>query len=315
MPEDQITLTPYTPALRQEWDDFCAKSRNATFLLNRGYMEYHSDRFEDCSLVATRGGRIRALFPAARQGDALVSHPGLTYGGLVTATDTCTAEALGIMESICNRARERGLGRIVYKPVPHIYHRYPAEEDLYALFRLGARLTARNVSAAILMESRPAFSQLRRRGIRKAQRAGITVQQTTDFLPFWDMLSANLAARHGAVPVHTLQEIEGLARAFPRNIRLFTANRGDCPAGGAVIFSDGGTAHVQYIASTPWGRDNGAVDILFGQLVGDTFAGCRWFDFGTSNLDGGRILNASLIHQKEGFGARAVCYDTYTIDL
>ena len=40
-----------------------------------------------------------------------------------------------------------------------------------------------------------------------------------------------------------------------------------------------------------------------------------YFDFGISTEDGGRVLNEGLIYQKEGFGGRAVCYDTYEWDI
>ena len=41
------------------------------------------------------------------------------------------------------------------------------------------------------------------------------------------------------------------------------------------------------------------------QLIEDVFSAKRWFDFGISTEDDGRILNQGLIEQKEGFGARA----------
>ena len=40
-----------------------------------------------------------------------------------------------------------------------------------------------------------------------------------------------------------------------------------------------------------------------------------YFDFGTSNEEGGKVLNTSLIYQKEGFGGRGVVYDTYEWEL
>ena len=58
------TIERYTPALAREWDDFIGRSRNGTFLLRRGYMDYHSDRFVDCSWVVRRRGGIRAVLPA-----------------------------------------------------------------------------------------------------------------------------------------------------------------------------------------------------------------------------------------------------------
>jgi hypothetical protein len=41
----------------------------------------------------------------------------------------------------------------------------------------------------------------------------------------------------------------------------------------------------------------------------------EYFDFGTSNRPENDDLNDSLIFQKEGFGGRAVCYDTYEYSL
>ena len=41
----------------------------------------------------------------------------------------------------------------------------------------------------------------------------------------------------------------------------------------------------------------------------------RFLDMGTSAMDDSTALKRPLIFQKEGFGARAVCYDTYTYEL
>jgi hypothetical protein len=41
----------------------------------------------------------------------------------------------------------------------------------------------------------------------------------------------------------------------------------------------------------------------------------RYFDFGTSNEQAGRYLNATLVAQKEGFGGRGVAYRCYRLDL
>ena len=41
------------------------------------------------------------------------------------------------------------------------------------------------------------------------------------------------------------------------------------------------------------------------------YANMRYLDFGTSNEQGGLVLNEGLIAHKEGYGGRTVCYDTY----
>ena len=82
---------------------------------------------------------------------------------------------------------------------------------------------------------------------------------------------------------------------------------------GTVMYVTDNVAHSQYIAASEQGRDYGALDLLFSKLITDVFAAHRYFDFGISTEQGGRFLNEGLMFQKEGFGARAVVYDTYEI--
>lgn len=81
--EQDLHVELYTAAMKEEWDAFVDSSRNATFLLRRDYMDYHSDRFTDCSLIVRHGDKPVALLPASRHGSEARSHGGLTYGGLV----------------------------------------------------------------------------------------------------------------------------------------------------------------------------------------------------------------------------------------
>src|SRR5574344_499267 len=84
----------YTAEQLAEWNKYVAKARNATFLFNRGYMDYHADRFHDYSIMFYKNGKLHSLLPAHQVGTELYSHYGLTYGGLimdinVTIADTC----------------------------------------------------------------------------------------------------------------------------------------------------------------------------------------------------------------------------------
>ena len=89
------TIERYTPALVREWDDFVGRSRNGTFLLRRGYMDYHSDRFRDCSWMAYQNGKLRAILPAnIDDAGTLHSHQGLTYGGWITPVGHLDGEDL-----------------------------------------------------------------------------------------------------------------------------------------------------------------------------------------------------------------------------
>ena len=127
-------IVRYTPDKAVEWNAFVAQSKNGTFLFDRGYMDYHADRFKDFSLMVYKDGNLYALLPANIKGDILTCHGGLTYGPLVM-NRKCSAK--GIQESfivINLYLRASHVSRVIYKAIPWIYHQLPAEEDLYAKF-------------------------------------------------------------------------------------------------------------------------------------------------------------------------------------
>jgi hypothetical protein len=152
--------------------------------------------------------------------------------------------------------------------------------------------------------------------VKKALSAGVRAQEEIDFAAFWDLLTATLVERFDAEPVHTLGEITLLRERFPLCIRLFTARSADGELlGGVVIYQSDRVAHAQYIATSPAGREVAALDLVFDHLLNDVYRDHPYFDFGASHENGGRAINAGLIDQKEGFGARAVAHDHYRIDV
>ena len=314
---DSLKIAPYTSTLKHEWNEFVRHSKNGTFLLERDYMDYHHNRFNEYSLLIYKGKRIIALLPGHIQGDSFCSHNGLTYGGLIMSNQTTTALTLDIFELLLNHLREiDGLTKIIYRPTPSIYHRYPAEEDLYALWRCNAQLIGRKVSSVIEQKQALPFNTLRKRKLRNAFNAAYRVSQNNDFASYWTILSDNLSDRHHATPVHSLEEMVRLSQLFPDNIRLFTVrDLSKQIVAGCIIYETDRVAHTQYIASTAEGRENGAVDLLFNYLIHTHYISKDFFDLGTSVEDGGWILNEGLIFQKEGFGGRAIVYDTYELLL
>ena len=306
----------YTADRVDEWNQFVAASKNGTFLFDRRFMDYHSDRFRDHSLMVYRDGRLYALLPANQKEDTLVSHGGLTYGGLVMSPQ-CSAK--GVLESftaINAYLRQLGFRSVVYKAIPWIYHQLPAEEDLYALTAVcNARLTIRDISSAIVSTRRTKFTESRRSGLRKALKAGLTVRESDDVDAFWHILNDNLTQKYAVRPVHTADELRLLQGRFPDNIKLWLVYDGDTPVGGTLLFLTPQVLHTQYISATPYGKQHGAIDLLFDHLIYNIYADYPYIDFGKSTVSNSADLNEQLIFQKEGFGARAVCYDTYEYEL
>ena len=303
----------YSADRADEWNAFVAASKNATFLFDRRYMDYHSDRFQDCSLMVYYKSSLYALLPANLKGDTLYSHQGLTYGGLLMTEKSKTAVVRDIFIAINDYLRQQGVSRVVYKHIPWIYASLPSEEDLFALSNVcHASLVSRDVSSVVMLDRRLSFSTLRKRGVKKAEKSGAVISEMQNCSEFWSLLETNLKERYGAHPVHTLEEISLLKSRFPQHIRLFVASLEGRVVGGTLLYIDHQTAKTQYISANEEGKRMGALDLLFSQLIAQCEKhGIRYFDFGTSNLVANDDLNDSLIFQKEGFGGRAVCYDTY----
>jgi hypothetical protein len=304
-------ITVYNQTFKNEWDEFIKISRNGTFLFQRNYMDYHSDRLKDCSFLFLAKGKVQAVLPANVMDNVLHSHQGLTYGGLVTSNKANAADVLQIFQQLNEFIKGMGIQRIIYKPVPNIYHKIPSQEDLYALHRINAKKIGCALSSAIFQNNRISFSELRKRGVKKAQKENLTISHSMDFIPFINLLNDNLQKKYGTSAVHSSDEITHLQSLFPDNIKLFIAEKSGEMIAGAVVFIMSNVIHVQYIVANDTGKQTGALDFLFHELINNTFAHIPVFDFGISTERLGEYLNENLIFQKEGFGGRGVVYETY----
>lgn len=311
-----IHVVRYTPDRAAVWNKFVDSSKNGTFLFHRNYMEYHADRFTDHSFVFYDDkGEPVGLMPACVRGDEVVSHAGLTFGGVVVDVNMKTAHMLRLFTALLNHLREEGVRRLVYKAVPDIFHRIPSGEDLYALYVNNARLCRRDASSAILLADRPKFSKGKREGVSKAVKAGIEVRETTDYRTFFEIGIEVMRQRHNVSPVHTAEEMSLLGNHFPSNIRLFGGYRADRMLAGVIVYVHAATVHIQYMYNSEEGLGCGALDIIIHHLITETFANYRYMSFGVSTESNGLYLNEGLVQQKEMFGARCIVHDFYEIDL
>lgn len=301
---------------KELWNSFVNKARNATFLFDRNYMDYHDDRFDDNSFMFYHKGKLKAVLPANVAGDTLYSHQGLTYGGLLLDKKATVEDVLECFDSLNSWLRENGISKVVYKALPWIYQQYPSEEDLYALtWKCKAQLISRDISSSIVIDNKLKFAESRKSGIRKALSLNIEVGESNDVDGFWHVLEDNLGNRYNAKPVHTSSEMKLLMSRFPNNIRLYVAKMNGEIVGGTLIYVTPQVVHTQYISASVEGKKHGALDLLFDYIINKVYANCRYFDFGKSTEQGGAYLNEPLIFQKEGFGGRGVCYDWYQWEL
>lgn len=314
MANDQFKTVTYSAEHRTLWDDVVTKSKNGNFLHQRDYMDYHAHRFDEQSVIVLKHDNPVAVFPCNRVGDQISSYGGLTYGGLIYGNNLHMVSVLDIFDRIADHYRRANVKRILYKAIPHIFHRYPAEEDLFALHRSGARIYRRDISSAIRLDSRIKFSDSRKCTIRKSAKLGIAIREGEFFSEYHELLT-RVVAKYGTEPVHTPEELQLLKGRLPDNIRLFGAFVGEKLLAGVIIYDFGPVVHTQYMASSDAGREIGALDFVLAHLIEEIFASRQYFNFGISTEHDGKYLNAGLIFQKEGFGARGIVHDFYEWDL
>lgn len=310
-----LELKPFTPGDTQRWNACVRAASNGTFLHERGFMDYHADRFDDCSLmVCNAKGAAVAVLPANRVNDVVHSHGGLTFGGLLMTPTLGVSACLAVFEQLKAHYAALGASTLLYKPVPRVFQRIACEDDLYALSRLGAQLVRRDASTVIDMANRPKWGKGRQWIVNKGRKAGVQVQQLSDPRLFLHLLCEALA-RHGASPVHTAEEMSLLMQRFPLAVRLYGALLDGRLLAGSWVFDFGHTVHTQYLANSTEGREVGALDFLVAELIDKEYADRRFFSFGISTEQQGQVLNSGLAAFKESYGGHTTVNDFYRLDL
>jgi hypothetical protein len=314
-----VTIVKYSDDYKKEWDDFVVNSKNGVFFFLRDYVEYHSHRFIDYSLMFYDDKKLIAILPANIDGDTLFSHGGLSFGGMLLNSKITTVLAINLFSALLEFAKQKEIVKIIYKCIPYIYHIHPAEEDLYSLYQTDAILIKRNPSAVIKMRDKFDFQTLRKRAVKKGIKNKLVVRKTDDYKPYWDIVAVNLMDRYKVNPTHSLEEIEYLKNKFPEHIKLFASFKDEKMVSGVVMYENKTVVRAQYISTAPEGRFIGALDVIFDYLINTYYVDKDYFDFGVSTetylVNDKLILNEGLVFQKEGFGGRSVMYDTYEIRI
>jgi hypothetical protein len=307
----------YSLEYKNSWNEFISNSKNGTFLLNRNYMDYHANRFEDHSVIISNNENIVALLPANISENKLISHQGLTYGGLIYSLETKLGDLIEIFKLLLDFLNKNNIQYLVYKSVPQFYWTHYNDDVDWILFKLNGKVIRKD-SAYVIDNSKLkiGYQERRKRSIKKAKKLNFFIDEGISHLKlFWnDILIPNLQEKHGVNPVHTLVEIEELADKFPNNIRQYVIFLDGIIVAGCTIFETENVAHAQYISGNEIGRNSGCLDLLFDWLIIERYQGKMYFDFGIANEEMGQKINKGLMDWKEGFGARAMSHDFYEIN-
>ncbi|WP_096027560.1 GNAT family N-acetyltransferase [Campylobacter lanienae] len=297
----------------QLWNNFNKNAKNGLFMFDRSYMDYHSDRFKDNSLIFYENEKPIALLPCNVSQNALYSHQGLTFGGFIVDENMKQGKMFECFEVLKEYMQENCFEKLIYKCIPYIYHKIPAQEDLYALFRNNAELFRVDCSTTIDLDNICKMPKGRKAQISRAKREGVEIFSSEDFEAFVMLLNSVLQKQHGVNAVHSTEELKLLYSRFPQNIKLFVAKIDKEIIAAALLFIYDNLVHTQYLAANERAREIGALDLLIKTLIDEFAKSKKYFDFGISTENGGQFLNQGLISQKEGFGGRSVVHQFFAL--
>lgn len=315
--KSNLIISIYKSENFNEWNSFVHEAKNSHFMFNRNYMDYHSNKFIDCSLlIRNNKEELLAILPANISNKTLYSHQGLSFGALCLKKNATTHQVIDIFKSLISFFKnDLGIDKFVYKRIPDFYASYPSQEDLYSLFLFNFNLFRRDITSAIDFDNPLPKSELRIRGFKKAKKNNLYVEEISSFNEFWISLTELLKTRHNTKPVHSLNEIELLHKRFPKNIKCIVAKKDNKIIAGTILFIQGNVVHTQYLMNSPIGKNLGGLDIVIFYLIEKYSKVMKYLDFGISNEYLGKKLNSGLILQKEGFGGRAFTHDFYCLNL
>lgn len=305
----------YVPSKEYEWNEFVSKSKNATFLFDRNFMEYHKDRFEDFSLMAYKNGKLIALLPANRVGNEVHSHQGLTYGSLLLPFNIKFTEVSDLFDAILAFLKTAGVKTFNIKMIPEFYAKQASNELLYVMAIKNAQLQRRDMVLAVDYSKPINIHKTKLKHYKRA--SDLRIVYTQDFADFWEnVLEPRLKMKHQAKPVHTLDEIRILHETFPDKIWQYSVYEGDSIVAGVTLFETETVIKSQYGATTERGETLRALEYVFIYLI-EKFKteGKRYFSMGTVHDSSELGYNRGMLKQKEELGCSMFVQDNYTLTI
>jgi len=299
------------------WNDFVAQAKNATFLFHRDFMEYHKDRFEDFSLLVFEDKKLLAILPANKKENAVYSHQGLTYGGLVYLSKLKAEKVESILDEVLLFFKENKVDTFYYKPILDFYFSEGNKEIDFFLLKRGAVLERKEMNLAIDLKVPLKISKSKMKHFRRIENLDLDIFEEETFDPFWEkILEPRLTEKFNAKPVHSKEEISLLKSKFPKNIRQYSAYRNDEIIAGITIFETKNVVKSQYGSTSKTGEEFRALDFLFINLIHKyKRKGKHFFDMGIVDDGNESGYNSGLLKQKEELGCTVYNQDFYKIAI
>lgn len=313
-----LRIEKYQDKLETAWDNFIlSKAYNGTFLQTRNFLNYHpKDRFEDYSLIIYKGvSDILAVIPGCIQKKdekkAFVSHPGSTFGGILVHRQFYNLEHIeAVFEIVEKYLKEDEFQQIIIKQPSQIFSKRSNDLIEYFFFQRQwkrySELSFVIDLSEYLEDVTVYFSARRRRDYKYSEKNGLRFRKLEDneIGSFYKLLCENLE-KFGAVPVHTLKELEELKKHRLKEIVEFYGSFTEekLVAASMVFYFEKDVFHTQYLAADQQSLKLYSNNHLDTHLIRTAKEmGFHFFSFGISTEEHGSKLNRQLAGFKEGFG-------------
>ncbi|UJP64184.1 hypothetical protein [Mongoliitalea daihaiensis] len=180
-----MTITPYTSDLRKEWDSFISEAVNSALIHYRDYLEYHGDRFNDCSVLIHEGEELLAVLPAEKEGLRVYSHRGITFGDLIVKNSLAKSSLKQLVQSLSKYFTELGYQTLQIRSIPEFYWKdltdYRNYQEVLQISGFVPIQTKgfQTIKLPIIINDRG-----RKWGIRKASKLGFQLKKKVQLIAF-----------------------------------------------------------------------------------------------------------------------------------
>ncbi len=322
----------YSEEHRSEWERFVRRAEQGNLFSTQKFFDYHpAGRFEHRHLIFRKKGHIMAVWPGAFRDEegrtAWTSHPGASYGGLLTRGDMDLLSIHRALADLIAVAKREGIERLRATIPPTIYHRRPSDSVEFAMRRAGFTYLKQDYTQAIDLTELPLaerqlikmYDNKTRTAIRKAVREGLSIRhnlplagETLD--QYYEILFEN-RRRIGVTPTHTKEELALLAELAPKQLEMSMAYYEGVPVAGILNFIcneklmlEFYIAHVheyQHLRPSPL--------LVHDSIMRAHERGFAWYDFGISTEPGNRVT-WGLAAFKENFSMLGFFRNTLVLD-
>ena len=313
-----LRIEEYSLEMKTKWDDFVMnKSVNGTFLQTKQFLNYHKNRFVDSSLVIYKGNdTIVAVIPACTLTDGekkiFSAHQGSTFGGIVIGDKFYNIEHVdAIMSALDEYLILKEYDEVRLKCTSEIFARSNVNLLYYYMYQRGylswdeisCYIDFNNYNDDIIAN----FSSGRRRDYRYSLKHGLEFKRLgskNEISDFYSILCENLE-KFDTKPVHTLEELMEFKNERLNEIVEFYGvfHENKMIAGSMVFKFDKQVFHTQYLAASQDYLKMFPMNFMDTTLIQEAKKqGFRYFSFGTSTEEHGKVLNKHLAQFKEGFG-------------